>query len=412
MDLTERVDRFQRRHAAVGYPLAVVYKFFDDQGPYLTAMITYYGFLSIFPLLLLLTSVLGFVLHNDPSLQDRVLDSAVSRVPVLGQQLIDNVHSLRGSAAAVVIGLLVGLYGSLGVVQALQNAFNKVWAVPRAHRPNPFTSRLRSLTMLLVLGTGLVVSTGLSALSSVAGHVGSSETGSGLRILFALAAVVLNVSLVMFAFRLLTARPVETVGLLPGALTAALLWQILQSGGSYFFSNTLRHSSATYGVFAVVLGLLAWIYLSALAVLVGAELNSVRVRRLWPRSLLTPFTDDVQLTLATARPTSRTRRPSSSRGSRPSTSTSTSRLRTRGTGRKGEGDARTVLPPRRAASVVGPHRRGVPEVSPEPPVTLSSTHIRRAGPTAAGVAPRDRLPGGSDLRVVRGPSVSWRPART
>jgi hypothetical protein len=86
------------------------------------------------------------------------------------------------------------------------------------------------------------------------------------------------------------------VGLLPGALTAALLWQILQSGGSYFFSNTLRHSSATYGVFAVVLGLLAWIYLSALAVLVGAELNSVRVRRLWPRSLLTPFTDDVQLT--------------------------------------------------------------------------------------------------------------------
>jgi len=294
--LTERIDRFQRRHTAVGYPLAVVYKFFDDQGPYLTAMITYYGFLSLFPLLLLLTSVLGFLLHNDPSLQDRVLDSAVSRVPVLGQQLIDNVHSLRGSAAAVVIGLLVGLYGSLGVVQALQNAFNKVWAVPRAHRPNPFTSRLRSLTMLVVLGIGVVVSTALSALSSVAGHVGSSEMGSGLRILFALAAVVLNVSLVMFAFRLLTARPVETAGLLPGALTTALLWQILQSGGSYYFSHTLRHSSATYGVFAVVLGLLAWIYLSALAVLVGAELNSVRVRRLWPRSLLTPFTDDVQLT--------------------------------------------------------------------------------------------------------------------
>jgi len=296
VDLTGRVDRFQRRHRAVGYPLAVVYKFFDDQGPYLTAMITYYGFLSLFPLLLLLTSVLGFLLHNDPSLQDRVLDSAVSRVPVLGQQLIDNVHSLRGSAAAVVIGLLVGLYGSLGVVQALQNAFNKVWAVPRAHRPNPFTSRLRSLTMLVVLGIGVVVSTALSALSSVAGHVGSSEMGSGLRILFALAAVVLNVSLVMFAFRLLTARPVETAGLLPGALTTALLWQILQSGGSYYFSHTLRHSSATYGVFAVVLGLLAWIYLSALAVLVGAELNSVRVRRLWPRSLLTPFTDDVQLT--------------------------------------------------------------------------------------------------------------------
>src|SRR5262249_26329732 len=184
-------DRFQRRHSVVGYPLAVVYKFFDDQGPYLTAMITYYGFLSLFPLLLLLTSVLGFLLHNDPELQQRVLDSAVSRVPVLGEQLLDDVHSLHGSTVAVVVGLLVSLYGSLGVIQAVQNAFNKVWAVPRAHRPNPFTSRLRSLAMLVVLGIGLVVSTGLSALSSVADHVGSSEIGFWLRILFALAAVVL-----------------------------------------------------------------------------------------------------------------------------------------------------------------------------------------------------------------------------
>jgi hypothetical protein len=82
----------------------------------------------------------------------------------------------------------------------------------------------------------------------------------------------------------------------PGALTAAILWQILQYGGTYYFGNTLQHSSVTYGLFGVVLGLLAWLYLSALAVVIGAELNSVLARRLWPRSLLTPFTDDVQLT--------------------------------------------------------------------------------------------------------------------
>jgi YihY family inner membrane protein len=220
----------------------------------------------------------------------------VSRVPVLGQQLVDNVHSLRGSTVAVVVGLLVGLYGSLGVIQAAQNAFNKVWAVPRANRPNPFSARLRSLAVLAVLGVGLIVSTGLSALSSVADHVGSSEIGTGLRILFALAAVVLNASLLIFVFRWLTARRVGTTAVLPGALTAAILLQILQSGGTYYFGNTLRHSSATYGLFGVVLGLLAWLYLSALAVVIGAELNSVLARRLWPRSLLTPFTDDVQLT--------------------------------------------------------------------------------------------------------------------
>ena len=132
MGLVERVDRFQRRHPAAGYPLAVAYKFFDDQGNYLTAMITYYAFLSVFPLLLLLISILGFTLHNDPDLQARVLDSALSRLPVIGQQIADNVQSLSGNTLAVVVGALGGVYGSLGVVQAAQNAFNKVWAVPRS----------------------------------------------------------------------------------------------------------------------------------------------------------------------------------------------------------------------------------------------------------------------------------------
>src|SRR5215217_490458 len=168
MDLAARLDRFQRRHPAAGYPLALVYKFVDDQGNYLTAMITYYAFLSLFPLLLLLTSILGFALHDDPRLQDRAIDSALSRMPVIGQQLAENVQSLRGSGVAVVVGLLGGLYGSLGVVQAVQNAFNKVWAVPRAARPNPVMSRLRSLSMLVVLAIGVVAATGLSALSSVA----------------------------------------------------------------------------------------------------------------------------------------------------------------------------------------------------------------------------------------------------
>jgi YihY family inner membrane protein len=294
--LTERIDRFQRRHTTVGYPLAVVYKFFDDQGNYLTAMITYYAFVSLFPLLLLLISVLGFALHNDPDLQNRVLDSALSRLPVIGQQIGDNVQSLRGNTVAIVIGALGGLYGSLGVVQAAQNAFNKVWAVPRNSRPNPVMARVLSLSMLLALGIGLVVSTALSALSAVAGRIGGSELGIGLRALLALAAVVLNVALLAFAFRLLTAQSVGTRRVLPGAVAAAVMWQLLQILGTYYFGHTLRNSTATYGLFGVVLGLLVWLYLSAFAVVFGAEINSVLDGRLWPRSLLTPFTDDVHLT--------------------------------------------------------------------------------------------------------------------
>jgi membrane protein len=296
VSIAERVDRFQRRHPAAGYPLAVVYKFFDDQGNFLTAMITYYAFLSLFPLLLLLISLLGFALHNDPSLQDRVLDSALSRLPVIGQQIGDNVQSLRGNKVAVVVGVLGGLYGSLGVVQAAQNAFNKVWAVPRNNRPNPIMARVISLAMLLGLGLGLVLSTILSALSAVAGRIGDSQLDTGFRVLLALAAVLLNTALLAFAFRLLTAQSVGTRRTLPGAICAAIIWQVLQIFGTYYFGNTLRNSTATYGLFGVVLGLLVWLYLSAFAVVLGAEVNAVLARRLWPRSLLTPFTDDVHLT--------------------------------------------------------------------------------------------------------------------
>lgn len=296
MDVAGRLDRFQRKHPGAGFPLAVVYKFIDDQGNYLTAMITYYAFLSLFPLLLLLTSVLGFALNGNPDLQEQVLDSALSRLPVIGQQLADNVQSLRGSAVAVVVGLVGGLYGSLGVVQAAQNAFNKVWAVPRNSRPNPVKARLRSLLMLVIVGLGAIMSTVLSGLTTVAERIGDTEVESGFRWAALVASVLLNVVLLVLAFRLLTGESVRKRDVLPGAIAAALAWQLLQSVGTYYLGNSLRGTSATYGLFGVVLGLLVWLYLSAAAVVFGAEINAVRTNRLWPRSLLTPFTDEVHLT--------------------------------------------------------------------------------------------------------------------
>ena len=296
MSTADRLDRFQRRHPWAGFPLAVAYKFVDDQGNYLTAMITYYGFLSLFPLLLLLVSLLGFVLHGNPGAQEQVLNSALARLPVLGQQLAGNVQSLRGSLVAVVVGLVGGLYGSLGVVQAAQNAFNKVWAVPRHARPDPVRARLRSLLMLLIIGLGVAVSTVLSGVTAVADSIGGAEVGAGLRLLTAAGALALNVALFVLAFRLLTGQRTGTREVLPGAVLAAVCWQLLQSAGTYYLGNSLRGTSATYGLFGVVLGLLVWLYLSAFTVVLGAELNAVRVRKLYPRSLMTPFTDDVDLT--------------------------------------------------------------------------------------------------------------------
>jgi membrane protein len=292
-----RLDGFQRRHRWVGLPLAVVYKFFDDQGNHLTALITYYGFLSIFPLLLLTVTILGFLLHGDPDLQRRVLDSALNQFPIIGDQIGQNITSLHGSGVAVVIGVLVSVYGGLGAAQAAQAALNKVWGVPRGSRPNPLKARLRSLLVLTIVGGGILLTTVLSALTAAAKTYGSG-IGVGTRIGAAGLAVVINIAMFVLAFRVLTARHVSFRQVRGGAVAAALIWQALQSGATFYLGHVLRSASATYGTFALVFGMLAWIYLGALTVVLCAEANVVRAKHLWPRSLLTPFADDVPLTSA------------------------------------------------------------------------------------------------------------------
>ncbi|MDN3358527.1 YihY/virulence factor BrkB family protein [Actinomadura sp. DC4] len=287
-----RIDAFQQRHRWAGLPLAVVYKFADDQGVYLTTLITYYGFVSLFPLLLLLATALGYALHGRPGLQQRVLDSALAQFPVIGDQIGTNIHSFHGSVPGLVIGVFGSVYGGLGVVQAIQSALNKMWGVPRNSRPNPIAARLRSLLLLAAGGAGILATTTLSALFANAGSDDSSfRVGTVVIITFAL-----NVVLFTTAYRVLTARPVTIAQVRAGAVACAAIWQILQWAGTFLLGHTLRGATATYGLFGIVLGLLTWIYIGALALVVCAEFNVVRVQRLWPRSLLTPFTDNPDIT--------------------------------------------------------------------------------------------------------------------
>src|SRR6476646_3027352 len=165
MTFVERLDRYQRDHRRAGLPLAVIYKFIDDQGTYLAAIIAYYGIVSLFPLLLLLSTILNFVLEGQPELQQRVLDSALGQFPVVGDQLADP-HGISGSGVALAVGIIGTIYGGLGVAQAAQNAMNTIWRVPRNERPNPLKSRLRSVLLLLVVGLSIIGTTILSALGS------------------------------------------------------------------------------------------------------------------------------------------------------------------------------------------------------------------------------------------------------
>lgn len=300
MRLTARLDDFQQAHSWAGFPLAVVYKFVDDQGGYLTATLAYYSFLSLFPLLLLLTTVLGFVLASDPSAQHAVLTSALSQFPVLGDQIRTNVTSLRGSAIALTVGVVGSLYGGLGVAQAGQNAMNNLWGVPRNRRPNPLRARVRSLVAVLALGAGAVVTTVLSGFFASSG-TGDLQLGGLGRVLALAVSLLGNLVLFVSGFRMLTAEHIHRRALVPGAVAAAVAWQGLQFLGSYYVGRSLRNATETYGLFGVVLGLVAFLHVAALLTLLCAEVNVVRARRLWPRSLMTPFTDHVELTDADER---------------------------------------------------------------------------------------------------------------
>ena len=294
MTMTERMDRFQRRHPGAGYPIAVLYKFSDDDGHFLAALITYYGFLALFPLLLLLSTVLGLLLRGNPALQQQVFDSALRQLPVIGPQL-GNPEHLGGGVTGLVVGTLVALYGGTGLGQALQHTMNTAWAVPRNTRPDPITARGRSLLLLCGLGLLVVVSTVLSALGSGVATYGRGLSGT-LHVLLTVAAVIVNAGVFVLGFRWTTARRLTIRQVAPGALAAAVVWQLLQSFGGIYVAHVVKGASAVNAVFALVLGLMAFIYLAATALVLCVEVNVVRVDHLYPRALLTPFTDDVDLT--------------------------------------------------------------------------------------------------------------------
>jgi YihY family inner membrane protein len=276
-----RVDRQHQQRAWIAFPYAVMKKFGDDQAGNLAALIAYYGFLSLFPLMLVLITLLAMLLRNNPGLQGSIRTSALANFPVIGDEISKNVHSLRGSGLALGIGLALALWAGLGVMKVSQNAMNAVWNVPYRHRPNFLRSLLRAMLLLLVLGV-------ITVASAAAGNIGAGSNSWLLGIVGIAASVVLNLVLFLLAFRILTTEDVTWGDVFPGALIAALAWTTLQAVGGYIVSHQLQSASDTYGTFAMVIGLLAWIYLGAQITLFAAEVNVVRKRRLWPRAIVQP----------------------------------------------------------------------------------------------------------------------------
>ena len=280
--LYDRFDAFQQRHAPLGFALAVRQKYADDQGSYLAATVAYYGFFSIFPLLLVSTTVLGFVLRGHPHLQSRIVGSALGQFPVIGHEL--RTGSLHGSTPALALGLAGALWAGMGAVLAAQNAMNQLWGVPFTRRPGFVAARVRALLLLLTLGGGTLAATALAGAGTAGGHY-----GLGWKLGSIVLSTLLDFALFWIGFRTLTAHDVSWRQLRGGAAAAAGGYEALQLVGGYYVGHTVRESSSVYGTFALVIGLLSFIYLSAHVTLLAAEGNVVGARGLWPRSFSVVF---------------------------------------------------------------------------------------------------------------------------
>lgn len=288
VSVIDRLDAFQRRHPVLGFPLAVVYKFFEDSGMHLVATLAYYALVSAVPAALLLASIASGLVTAYPDLGAALSNSLLGRVPVVKDHLVAG-SGLPWGSAGLLVGVAGSLYGGLGVGNAFQHMMNQVWSVPRNSRPNPVRTRLKSCVILaLVIGSVL----GASLIAGSGGTPGSGSQGPpswAFPVILALTFVIF-----LLAMRFSVGTPVPVRAVAPGALLASFVWLWAQVRLMQGASGV--DTSSSVAAMQMFLSLVVALHLSALGIVLAVELNAVLARRLFPRALLTPFTDHVDLT--------------------------------------------------------------------------------------------------------------------
>ena len=278
-----KVDNAQRRFTPTAFVFGVIKKFGDDNGGVLVANLTYSAFVTLFPLLLVFTTILGLVAAFDPGFKTAAENAVASQVPIIGHTLTSNVQTLkRSSVIGLIVGLLVLIWGSTGLAQAGLYTMEHVWNLPGPERPGYLPRLARSMLFLALLAVDVIATTALASLSTYGGN----RPLSLLAFAEAVAAAV-NAGMFVAGFRILTPKAVETHDLVRGAVVAGMLWTVLQVLGTWLVHHFL-HSDSAYGIFATVLGLVAWLYLAARITVYCAEINVVLARKLWPRSIIQP----------------------------------------------------------------------------------------------------------------------------
>jgi membrane protein len=286
--IVRRFDRWQQRHSAIGFPIAVIKKFGDDEAGNLVSLLAYYSFMATFPLLLAFSAVLGVALRSHPGLHQKAVNSAFAEFPIVGGQMHDQlgVETLGGTLPSLMIGVAGALIGGRGFAHAMQNTLNTVWAVPKVDRPGFFPRYVRTFTLLVLLSLIVVVTGAASSAAGIAASLGFG--GPPARIVSLVVGTGLGFGFFLILFRVAVSGQVSTRSMMLGAAISALGWQILLTAAGIIIAHQLRHAQAIAGLFGVVLGLLAWLALQATVIVYAVEVDVVRARHLWPRSIVQP----------------------------------------------------------------------------------------------------------------------------
>ncbi len=276
--LLARLDSAQARHGVIGYPYAVLKKYGDDQGGRQAALLTYYAFLSLFPLLLLVVYALQVVLANDPALRDRLVSAVVP--PDLQDTVTSATATLPSSGLPLVVGVVGLVLSGLGIVGAAYETLNSLAGVPFRSRYGFLPRTLRTLAALVLVVVGVA---GVGAMTAVVGAVPTVPALS--RVLLFVGGVVLTALVIWGLVSLLVPVRTHLAGLWPGLLGAAVAVSVLLTFGAALLPGFVARSGPVYGSFATIVGLFALLALVFQAVVIAGEAAVVHRRGLWPRAL-------------------------------------------------------------------------------------------------------------------------------
>lgn len=292
------VDRIQAHIPPLAFLGGVLKKSGEDQVSLLAAVMSHFGMLSIFPLLLLLVTLAGYIFHDDQAAQQAIINAALDNFPLLGEQLRASIQALPGSGIAIVFGSILLLWASLGFTKVAQTAMAEIWRVPRRLRPGFWQNLGRSVWALGALALPTVVT---ATITIVTAHVGNpmramddlpswsiSTVGIAVAATAAILFLAFNFGAQLLAFRALTPHVVTTRKLVPGTVLFTLFWTALTAFGSAILASRVARANQLYGTIGFVIGLIFWIYLGAFGALLSAELNAVAAERLYPRTLFGP----------------------------------------------------------------------------------------------------------------------------